>query len=79
MSMGARGAHLTCMHAAMGGRLHVLQWAREQGCPWDSNTCTCAAMHGHLEVLQWVREHDATGEVWNERLVRSYAGGRRKQ
>jgi len=26
-----------------------------------------------------VRENDATGEVWNERLVRNHAGGPRKQ
>ena len=39
----------------------------------------CAASAGQLEVLQWVRENDATGEAWNERLVRSYAGGPRKQ
>jgi len=32
-------------------------------------------MNGHLEVLQWVRENDATGEVWNERLVRTHAAG----
>ena len=64
--------------AAAGGHLAVLQWAREQGCTWDSNTCF-AANSGQLEVLKWVRENDATGEVWNERLVGFYAGGPREQ
>ena len=29
----------------------VLQWARENGCPWDEDTCSFAAEGGHLEVL----------------------------
>ena len=65
--------------AAQGGHLEVLQWAREHGCPWDSSTCRYAATHGQLEVLQWVRENDASGEVWNENLVRTSAAGPRKQ
>jgi hypothetical protein len=39
----------------------VLQWARENGCPWDEETCYWAAHGGHLEVLQWVR---ANGCPW---------------
>ena len=31
----------------------MLQWARENGCPWDEMTCAGAAKGGHLEVLQW--------------------------
>ena len=81
---GAREHHcpwnsLTSSYAASNGHLRVLQWAREHHCPWDSNTCAYAAINGQLEVLQWVREHDATGEVWNEDLVRRYALGPRKQ
>ena len=34
----------------------MLQWAREQGCPWDEETCAGAASGGHLKVLQWLRE-----------------------
>ena len=56
-----------------------MQWARQHDCPWDSDTCTYAAIAGQLEVLQWVRENDATGEVWEERLVRTHASGPRKQ
>ena len=41
----------------MNGHLEVLQWAREQGCPWDFMTICAAEQNGHLEVLQWAREH----------------------
>ena len=57
----------------------LMQWAREHGCPWNFYACTNAAMHGHLEVLQWVRVNDASGEAWDERLVRTHAAGSRKQ
>jgi hypothetical protein len=51
--------------------LEVLQWARENGCPWDDSTCTCAAQNGHLEVLQWAREN---GCAWDEsKCVRAAA------
>ena len=43
------------MFAARGGHLEVLQWARQNGCPWDEYTCVYAAMGGHLEVLKWAR------------------------
>ena len=32
-----------------------LQWARENGCPWDENTCSDAAQGGHLAALQLLR------------------------
>ena len=43
----------TCMCAAKGGHIQVLQWARTKGCPWDAQTCNFAALAGHLEILQW--------------------------
>ena len=43
--------------AALNGHLEILKWARENGCPWDSNTCANAALNGHLEVLKWAREN----------------------
>lgn len=33
----------------------MLQWARDQGCPWDSDTCVHAVLLGHLAVLQWAK------------------------
>ena len=65
--------------AAERGHLEVLRWAREHGCPWESDSCIQAARVGHLEVLQWMRENDATDEVWNENRVRANAAGPRRQ
>ena len=45
----------TCLGAARGGHLEVLQWARANGCTWHKDTCAYAAQEGHLEVLQWAR------------------------
>ena len=43
--------------------LEVLQWARQNGCPWKESTCYRAAEGGHLEVLQWAHQN---GCPWNE-------------
>jgi hypothetical protein len=48
----------TCQTLARIGRLEVLVWAREIGCPWDEDVCARAAEAGNLEVLKWAREHD---------------------
>ena len=45
----------TCMRAAIGGHLHVLQWLRREGCEWDSKTCGGASFGGYLEILKWAR------------------------
>eukprot|EP01052_Picozoa_sp_SAG31_P034775 SAG31_NODE_4108_length_3576_cov_1.978142_2_plen_178_part_00 len=50
-------AAAVCAKIAAHGRLSVLQWARANGCEWDSHTCSSAAEGGHLEVLQWARAH----------------------
>jgi hypothetical protein len=39
----------------------VLQWARENHCPWDQDTCEFAADYGELEVLRWAIEHGCPG------------------
>jgi hypothetical protein len=39
-----------CAHAAGGGNLEVLKWARAQGSAWDAMTCAYAAGAGHLDV-----------------------------
>ena len=62
---------MTCAHAAAGGHLEVLQWARENGCPWDWKTCAWAAEGGHLAVLRAVSKGmrdavDATGRKVEE-------------
>jgi hypothetical protein len=48
----------------------VLQWARENDCPWDERTCWAAAEGGHLETLKWAREN---GCPWNIEDVRANA------
>ena len=35
----------------------MLQWARENGCPWSDEILTDAAMCGHLNVFQWALHH----------------------
>jgi hypothetical protein len=52
------GAHEhSCMTAARGDHLELLQWmrAQEPPCPWNEDACIYAANGGHLEVLQWLR------------------------
>ena len=35
----------------------MLQYARQNGCAWDSSTCVAAASGGHLAVLQYARQN----------------------
>ena len=46
--------------AALGGHLHVLEWARAQDlpCPWDEDTCQLALEGRHYHILRWLRSHD---------------------
>ena len=39
--------------AAVGGHLHIIEWARSNGCPWDTETCSTAIKQGHLNILYW--------------------------
>ena len=48
---------ILCNEACKRGYMNTLQWAREHGCDWNSNTCSNAALNGHLNILQWAREH----------------------
>ena len=60
------GAGNLCAHAALGGQLEVLRWARAHDYPR-------AAEGGHLEALKWLREH---GCPWDVRTVeRATAAG----
>jgi hypothetical protein len=52
-----RPAQSTCSEAAAFGHLHVLQLARENGCPWDAWTCDQSAGNGHLNILKWLHEN----------------------
>ncbi|WZN59600.1 ankyrin repeat protein [Chloropicon roscoffensis] len=44
--------------AAEGGHVEVLQWLRQNGCPWGNSTCYNAARGGHLDALKWARSQD---------------------
>ena len=55
-----------CRAIAAVGKVEVLQWARANGCDWNSVTCYVAAGGGHLEVLQWLR---ANGCDWDSEVI----------
>lgn len=43
--------------------LELLQWARQNGCPWYQSTPSGVALNGHLRVVQWARRN---GCPWDE-------------
>ncbi|CAN0423801.1 unnamed protein product, partial [Ectocarpus fasciculatus] len=45
------------MAAAKGGHLEVLQWLRQEDCPWDHFTILMAARHDKRQVWIWAREN----------------------
>jgi hypothetical protein len=49
----------TTSAAAAGNHVGVLDWLREQGCPWDAQLlCIAAAEGDSVEVLQHLQQHD---------------------
>jgi len=44
--------------AAQHGQLPILQWLRQNGCPWDAQTPCWAARGGHRDVLEWCHAND---------------------
>lgn len=51
------GQYEICANAALNGHLETLEFLREIGFHWDSDTCANAVKGGHLEVLKWAREN----------------------
>jgi hypothetical protein len=41
----------------------LLQWARANGCDWNSLTCSSAVEGGHFAVLQWARANGCDWDV----------------
>lgn len=54
-----------CSDIAYEGNLALLQWVRQQGCPWDEETCYLAARMGRLNVLQWARKKGCPWHDWH--------------
>src|SRR5690606_19749185 len=50
----------------------LLQWAKDNGCPWNTNTSALIAREGQLSVLQWAREN---GCSWNAKTSAYAARG----
>ena len=44
--------------AAAKGHLEILQWARSQGCPWNSWIWKYARLSGNSEILEWLKTQD---------------------
>jgi hypothetical protein len=54
----------TCVFAAHGGHLEVLQWVVGHGCPWVMSLCAKAAEGlKYVKVAQWVRAHPGYDEL----------------
>ena len=53
-------SHRNTDHAAIGGQIHILNWAEERGMIGTNRKFVCAraAEGGHLEVLKWARQRD---------------------
>lgn len=58
-------SHKTTQLSEVVQSVPLLQWARDQDCPWDEGTCTLAGKGGHLAVLKWARANRCP---WNARL-----------
>lgn len=54
---GLRMDEWTCCAAAEHNQLRVLQFLREQHCPWNDRTCAAAAKGGHSALLWWARRN----------------------
>ena len=43
---------------AAGGHLEMLQWLREEGCPWNKVVCSHAAVkNSHARVAEWIKRN----------------------
>lgn len=42
-----------CKIAARTGHLSTLRWARQNGCPWNTDVTNMAALYGHSDILEW--------------------------
>jgi hypothetical protein len=50
--------------AAAFGRLEMLRYCHDHGCPWGDLVCTCAAQAGHLQCLKYAVEHGCPYDLY---------------
>lgn len=51
-------------NAANGGHLHVLQWLKNEGYIWNSQTFCNAARGGHLHILKMLKDDNCPYDSW---------------
>jgi hypothetical protein len=49
--------------AAINGHLEILQYLRQNECPWDENTLEGAVREKHWEVAVWAAENGCPGTI----------------
>ena len=49
-------AFSTCEAIASTGRLDLLPWALDQGCPWAARCAATCASEGHMEMFRWIMD-----------------------
>ena len=52
----------------------LLEWAHNNGCPWNVMTSAYAALGGHLEILKWARNNGCSWDEWT--CTNAAEGGR---
>ena len=55
---------LFCSGMARNGKVGLLKFLHEKGCPWDRETCFWAAKNGHLECLKYLHENRCPWDKW---------------
>jgi hypothetical protein len=64
---GVPWAEMLCIHAALHGKLQLLQWLRSRSCPWDECTVALnAGRGGSVPMLQWLA---TVTKPWSEGTV----------
>ncbi len=54
----------TCMRAARGGHIDVLQWVYTNGCPWDHWTFMGAAQRDDMNMMEWLYHQQCPWSAW---------------
>jgi hypothetical protein len=63
----------TCDAIASTGRLDILKWALEMGCPWNESCANICASGGHMEMFHWIMSNRELFKINKFRLVNDAA------